>query len=98
MKVRCQEDLGIEGCDVVAQGETAGEVLREIVPHLRKEHNLNLPAVDDILEGKTSQDELFGGQEDEAVRLTVSRLREALGIEPVDTSERPAPARPSVPN
>jgi predicted small metal-binding protein len=98
MKVRCQEDLKIEGCDVVAQGETAGEVLREIVPHLRKEHNLDLPDVEEILAGKMSQDELFEGQEDEAVRLIVSRLHEALDIEPMDTPEGPAPARPSVPN
>jgi predicted small metal-binding protein len=92
MRVRCEEDLGIEGCDAVVRGETAGEVLREIVPHLRAEHGLELPDADEILEGQMSQDELFEGPADQAVKVTVRRLRDTLNIEPLETPKGPAPA------
>lgn len=83
-------DLGIEDCDFVATGESAGDVVEEVVEHLRAEHDLDLPDADVILAGKLSRDPLE--IVDPAVALVVERLTEALNIVPGEGAETPGPS------
>ena len=83
-------DLGIEDCDFVATGESAGDVVDEVVEHLRAEHDLDLPDADVILAGKLSRDPLE--IVDPAVALVVERLTEALDIVPAEEGKLPEPS------
>lgn len=87
-KVGCSE-LGIQDCDFVAKGETAGDVVKEAVEHLRAEHDIDMPDADVILAGKVSQDPLE--MVDPAVALIAQRLTEALNIVPAEGAEAPKP-------
>jgi predicted small metal-binding protein len=88
-KIECSE-LGIEDCDFVAKGETAGDVVKEAVEHLRAEHDVDMPDADVILAGKVSQDPLE--MVDPAVALVVQRLTDALNIVPAEGAETPKPS------
>jgi predicted small metal-binding protein len=87
-KVECSE-LGIQDCDFVAEGETAGDVVKKAVEHLRAEHDIDMPDADVILAGKVRQDPLE--MVDPAVALIVQRLTEALNIVPAEGAEAPKP-------
>lgn len=89
-KIECRE-LGIKDCDFVAKGETAGDIVREVVEHLRAEHDIDMPDADVILAGEVDQDPFK--MVDRATALVVQRLVEALNIAP---SEGPAMPKPPI--
>jgi hypothetical protein len=93
VKIRCKEDLRIEDCDYSAEGATPAEVLGPIVDHLREEHDLDLPDPSLILEGKYYADKEVPPED--GTRIVVTRLMEALDIEPVEEMipEPPAVSR-----
>ena len=78
-KIKCSE-LGIRDCDFVAKGETAGQIVKEVVEHLRAEHDIDMPDTDVILEGKVAEEPLEVVDED--VSLILERLTTALNIVP----------------
>ncbi len=78
-------DLGIQDCDWVATGETAGDIVEQVVRHLRKEQNINLPDPEEILEGDFTQSPLDDTM-DPAVATIIRRLREKLNLEERGTS------------
>jgi predicted small metal-binding protein len=88
-RIECIE-LGIKDCDFVASGETAGDVVREVVEHLRAEHDIDMPDADVILAGEVKEDPLE--LVDPAVKLVVERLTKALNIVPVERPELPEPS------
>lgn len=90
MKIKCSE-LGIEGCDFLAEGEATGDVVKEVVEHLRAEHDIDMPDADGILAGGGVEEPLE--MVDPAAQVVVERLTEALDIVPV---EEPELARPSI--
>jgi predicted small metal-binding protein len=87
-EVRCS-DLGVHECDFVAQGETPAEVVEQVVKHLRSEYGVDLPDVDEILEGRTPADRLMEGRISKDAALVITRLRERLGIGAQDSTEEP---------
>jgi predicted small metal-binding protein len=91
MELKC-EDLNVKNCSFVVQGETARDIIKETTKHLRKDHGINLPDVQEVLEGR-DLDKLEDG-----TRLLVERLRWVLGIrskaETPDT--RPGTRPPSI--
>ena len=90
-KIKCSE-LGIQNCDFVAEGETSGDVVREIVEHIRSEHDIDLPDAEVILKGKITDGPFE--QADRATELVITRLREKLNIESSD--EDPKPPTPAI--
>jgi hypothetical protein len=64
-------------------------VVREVVEHLRAEHDIDMPDADMILAGEVKGDPLE--IVDPAVNLVVERLTEALNIVPVEGPEAPKP-------
>ena len=88
-RIECSE-LGIKDCDFVASGETAGDVVRQIVSHLREEHDIRLPNADQILSGEDRADPL--GPVDPAAALIVERLTEALDLRPLEGPAEPGPS------
>jgi predicted small metal-binding protein len=78
-RISCSE-LGISDCDYTASGEAAGDLVKEVVEHLRKEHDLDMPDADVIMAGEVKEDPL--DLVDPAVVLVVERLIEALNIVP----------------
>jgi len=89
-RIKCSE-LGVKDCDAVVSGETAGDVVAEVVNHLRAEHDIDMPDADVILKGEVTEDPL--DVVDPAVALIVERLTEALSLSPL---ERPTVPRPSI--
>jgi predicted small metal-binding protein len=83
-------ELGIKGCDFVATGETAGDVVKAVVDHLRAEHDIDMPDADVILAGELSEEPLE--MADPAAKVIVERLAEALDIVPVGEAETPKPS------
>ncbi len=71
---RVGEELGIANCDFVAQGESEGEVVEQVVQHLRQDHNVAMPDAEVILQ----QNAHFF--QDEAVQAVVRRLRDHLNL------------------
>ena len=94
-RIECSE-LGIEDCDFAASGETAGDVVREVVAHLRAEHSMDMPDADVILDGEVKEDPLE--LVDPAVELVVARLTEALNIVPVEEPGIPEPSLGRMPS
>lgn len=90
MKIKCTE-LGIEGCNFVAEGEATGDVVKEVVEHLRAQHDIDMPDADVILAGEKIEEPLK--MVDPAVQVVVERLTEALDIVPL---EGPDVLRPSI--
>lgn len=78
-KISCGE-LGVYECDFTAQGESPAQVVEQIADHLRSEHGVHLPEVDDILKGRNLTDLVVEGELDEDANLVVRRLREKLNI------------------
>lgn len=87
-ELHCSE-LGVEDCDLVARGETAGAIVREIVQHLRQEHDLDLPGADEILAEDMDMETL--SEQQPAVYLIVKRLRQELEIQPAEEPIEPGP-------
>jgi predicted small metal-binding protein len=82
-------DLGIQNCNFSASGETAGEIVKEVVEHLRDEHDIDMPDVADILEGKVSEDLKHNNP---SAYLVVERLIETLNILPSEGPGKPSPS------
>ena len=91
-KVECKE-LGIKDCDFSASGETAGDVVREMVEHLRTEHSIDMPDADVILAGEVKEDPLELVDAD--VALVVKRLKEALNLVPSEEPRLKIPKTPT---
>jgi predicted small metal-binding protein len=88
-KVDCTE-LGIEGCEFTASGETARDVVQEMVEHLQTKHDVDMPDAEVIMEGWAKKEPLE--IIDQSAALVVERLRKALHIassERLDTPEKP---------
>lgn len=99
-QVSCNEDLGIEGCDFVASGESPADVLEELLPHLRSAHNLSMPDADTILDGYVREDPFVNGEAAGPVETVVRRLQRALELDepaPAPTNE-PVPVLGRLPN
>jgi predicted small metal-binding protein len=94
-KIKCSE-LGIRDCDFVAKGESPGEIVKEVVEHLRAEHDIDMPDTDTILAGEVGEEftEVIG----EEVTLIVERLTTALNIVPPEESEPPEPSIGTMPS
>ena len=73
-------DLGIHNCDWVVAGETAGDVIEQVVDRLRKEHDVRLPDAQTILAGDLDRDPI-GDDVDLAADVIVERLREKLNLQ-----------------
>lgn len=76
-RLACKQ-LGVIGCDFSASGESAGDIVRQVVEHLRAEHDMDMPDPEIILEGETMEDPLDMVEPGSA--LVVQRLKEALNI------------------
>ena len=87
--IDCSE-LGINDCDFTAVGETASEVVRQVVEHLRAEHDIDMPDPDAIMAGEMEEDPLE--IVDPAVALVVERLTKALDIVPLERPDMPTPS------
>jgi predicted small metal-binding protein len=77
IKIECSS-LGIKDCEFTATGETPGEVVEEMIEHLRSKHDLDMPDADTILNGELNSSSI--GDANSAVSVIVKRLREALNI------------------
>ena len=77
-------DLGIHNCDWTATGETAGDVVEEVVRHMRKEQKIDMPDAQAILEGDSWENPMDDTM-DPAVVTIVQRLRERLNLRDTDT-------------
>jgi predicted small metal-binding protein len=77
IELRCS-DLGIRDCSWVARGETAGDVVEQVVRHLRREQDINMPNPEQIIEGQVYDDPM--DTLDPAVATLVERLREELNL------------------
>jgi predicted small metal-binding protein len=86
-ELHCSE-LGVHECAYVAQGESPAEVVEQFVEHLRSEYGMDLPDVDQILEGRRPADRLMEGRISKEAALVVTRLREKLGID-TETVQEP---------
>ncbi len=76
-EISCNK-LGVENCDYVAEGETAGDVVTDMVKHLRARHGIDMPDEEVIISGKTRESILE--QVDPQVKLIVKRLQEQLDM------------------
>jgi predicted small metal-binding protein len=87
-KLSCSE-LGVTDCEFTASGETVGNVVEEMVAHLRDKHEINLPDADDILTGEMEEDPLENL--DRTSSLVVRRMIEKLEIDSEDNPDLPKP-------
>jgi predicted small metal-binding protein len=94
-KIKCSE-LGVRDCDFVAKGESAGEIVKEVVEHLRAEHDIDMPDTDAILAGEVGEDPVE--VVDKNVALIVKRLTTALNIVPPEEPEQPEPSIGTMPS
>lgn len=78
-EVSCS-DLGIHDCDWVATGETAGEVVEQVVRNVRKEQKIRMPDAEAILSGD-AYDSPLDESLDPAVTTIIRRLREELNLQ-----------------
>jgi predicted small metal-binding protein len=81
------EDLQVADCDYVARGETAQDVVEEMVDHLEGEHDIGMPDPDVIMETYPDDEtflqelgEVFAGEPDRETRLILERIRSELNI------------------
>jgi predicted small metal-binding protein len=89
MKIKCSE-LGVKDCDFVAKGETAGDVVKQVVDHLRAEHDIDMPDADTIMDGELKEEPLE--MVDPDVKVVAERLTAALDIVPSEEAEHPEPS------
>jgi predicted small metal-binding protein len=80
------KQLGIEGCDFVAEG-TAGEVVRQFVDHLRDKHGIDMPDADQILQDEVSEEDVAEGRISRGAWIVTERLQDKLEIVPKGSSE-----------
>jgi predicted small metal-binding protein len=80
-------DLGIANCDYIARGEDSRALVKDLISHLRKEHNLKMPSPDVILDPRKDRPSLLGrlvatftGGRSRGTQIIVGRLRTALDI------------------
>jgi predicted small metal-binding protein len=90
-KVTCKE-LGIKDCGFSASAEAAGDVVREMVEHLRVEHDIDMPDANVILAGEVKEESLE--RVDPEVELVVERLTKALNLVPAVEPELKIPTAP----
>jgi predicted small metal-binding protein len=81
-KLRCSEDLRIADCDLEVEGDTPGEIVSEVVEHLREEHGMDMPDALAITKGQVNETEL-----DDKTWTVVKRIREALDISDVGVED-----------
>lgn len=84
------KDLGIDNCDFIARGKTAGDIVESMFDHLEREHDMDLPPVDETLEMYQTDVEAFDFRRaavvnaemplDEGVQLIIRRLKEKLDL------------------
>jgi predicted small metal-binding protein len=79
-ELRCS-DLGVAGCEYVARAATPHEVVEDMVKHLRKNHDIDMPDAEEIMSGDYDETTGLGDALDEEARLVVKRMRETLDIE-----------------
>ncbi len=93
MELKCS-DLGVANCDFVAKGDTPGEIVEQMVKHLRQEHNIHLPDPDEILQPGSVETSMLDFEEDHKdANIVVTRMRQALGI--VDSGDE-GPSGPAI--
>jgi len=80
------KQLGVEGCDLVAEG-TAGEVVRQFVDHLRDKHGIDMPDADRILQDEVSEEDVAEGRISRGAWIVTERLQDKLEIVPKGSSE-----------
>lgn len=78
------EELGIADCDYVATGETAGDVVDDMIEHLEDHHDLDLPDPDVIMSFASGDEALdaldIDVQLSEEARIVTQRIREELQL------------------
>lgn len=79
-------ELNVTGCTFVAEGETAADILQQMIEHLEEEHELQLPNAEAILSGKVEETDLTHGS-----RLVLERIRERLDLTDKGSSSPPSP-------
>lgn len=92
------KDLGIDNCNYVASGQTAGDVLKKMVAHLEQEHNMHMPPADDLLDLFQTEQDRFDWTLapvvnarfplDEGAILVLRRLKEKLHLPNTLTDNR----------
>jgi predicted small metal-binding protein len=80
-EIQCEKDLGVQGCEFVARGETAGDVVDQVVSHLRHEHKIKMPGADAILSGQAGRNPIEP-EMDKGASTVVRRLQESLKVGP----------------
>jgi predicted small metal-binding protein len=85
------KDLGVVDCDWTVKGETPADIVEQAVKHLEDRHGMEMPEPETILDGKLT-DQPFESGVDQAVRVVVQRMQEALDIARPDTPTDAAPA------
>ena len=85
-EIRCEEDLGIPDCDLVVRSEVPGEIVNEVVDHLRENHDMDLPSAEAIIAGEVEEADV-----DEKVWLVVKRLDEELNLSELAAQAPPEP-------
>lgn len=88
-------DLGIEDCDFTASGDTAYDIVREMVEHVREKHGIDMPDAETILAGKVDDPSLK--TTDKASALIVQRMVEKLNITPGENPELAQSPIPRIP-
>lgn len=90
--------LGVKDCDYVAEGETAGDVVTDMVKHLRARHGIDMPDEEVIVSGEMRESIL--DEVDPEVKLIVKRLQEQLDVirgQDFERSDEPVPKPSSGP-
>ncbi len=90
MELKCS-DLGVADCDFVAKGDTPGDIVEQMVKHLREEHHIDMPEPDKILENQWAESPVFK-EDKEDIEVIVKRMRQALDID-ADNEDTPPPPR-----
>ena len=85
-EIRCEEHLGIVDCDLKVRSDVPGEVVRQVVEHLREEHDMTMPDAKAIMEGSVEE-----GDVDEKVWTVVKRLDEELNLSELATQSEELP-------
>ncbi len=77
MKIHGSE-LGVAGCDFVVEGETAEDVINQMIDHLDSEHDIKLPKADVIIDWSGSENTTLTIQQD--IILIIERIRDELNL------------------
>ena len=84
------EELGLIDCTYVASGEIPGDVLKDMIEHLKTTHKLDMPDAEEILKNPENPGDAVlifpklwletNSQMDEPVRLITERLVNKLKL------------------